>query len=124
MDIYVGHASSIRYRSELYQPIKESNLGEKHSIVLPHDKTEQPFESKDYLRNKCELFISEVSDASTGLGMEMGWAEEFDVPILCIHKEGEDISSSIPYIAREIESYSNRQELVDTIQSYVKKSEY
>lgn len=124
MNIYVGHPSSIHYREEVYKPIKESSIHQEHTVTLPHEKSEEPFDSKEYLANSCQLFIAEVSDASTGLGMEMAWADEYDVPILCVYKDGKEISSSIPVVAQDVRSYDSEQELIDTIKSYLNELQH
>jgi len=49
-------------------------LFKNHEIILPHDK--RNLISKDIIK-KCNLFIAEVSFPSTGLGIELGWANIF-----------------------------------------------
>lgn len=60
MQIYVGHSSSLDFRSELYQPIRDSRLDETRTFVLPHEDSDEPFESKPFLRGECDLVIAEV----------------------------------------------------------------
>lgn len=50
MDIYIGHSSSINYRKNLYQPLKESKIAEEHNLILPHEDSEEPFNSKEFLK--------------------------------------------------------------------------
>jgi hypothetical protein len=98
MKIYIGHSSSFNYQDNLYNPLRNSDLNEKHAIVLPHEDSEEPFNSKDYLKNRCDVFVAEVSEASTGLGIELGWADQYEIPILCIHRESSKPSSSISQV--------------------------
>jgi hypothetical protein len=98
MKIYIGHSSSFNYQDNLYNPLRNSDLNEKHAIVLPHEDSEEPFNSKDYLKNRCDVFVAEVSEASTGLGIELGWADQYEIPILCIHRASSKPSSSISQV--------------------------
>lgn len=72
MKIYVGHSSDIDFREELYEPLKSSRIAEEHKLVFPHEDSEELFDSKEFFRDECDLFIAEVSDSSTGLGIELG----------------------------------------------------
>ena len=119
MKIYVGHSSSFDFKQELYRPLRDSELDEKHEIVLPHEDSNELFDSKEFLRNECDLFIAEVSRPSTGLGIELGWADEYDVPILCVHKSGSDVSSSLEAVTDDIEEYENSRDLVSIMEKHV-----
>ncbi len=74
MKIYIGHSREYNYLEDLYMPLKTSLLFKNHEIILPHDK--RNLISKDIIK-KCNLFIAEVSFPSTGLGIELGWANIF-----------------------------------------------
>lgn len=120
MKIYVGHSSSLNYKENLYHNLRNSDLNKEHTIILPHENPEEQFNSKNYLKNKCDVFIAEVSKASTGLGIEIGWADLFKVPIICIHREGSKPSSSIPQITDNIKSYQDSREMVEVIEESIK----
>lgn len=117
MKIYVGHSSSIDFREKLYRPLKESSLTEEHDFVFPHEDSDELFDSKSFLREEADLFIAEVSEASTGLGIELGWADVFDVPVLCIHREGSEVSSSLQVLNGEVKSYG--EELVSEVEKFL-----
>lgn len=121
MKIYVGHSSSIDFREKLYRPLKESNLAE-HEFVFPHEDSGEPFDSKKFLSEEADLFVAEVSEASTGLGIELGWADLFDVPVLCIHREEARPSSSLQALEADVESYSSEEELVEAVKDFVEAS--
>ena len=122
MEIYVGHSSNLDYREVLYRPLRNSKLDKEHSLVLPHENSEEPFNSKDYLKNECEIFIAEVSEASTGLGIELGWADLYDVPIICVHKRGSEPSSSLPEVSDTIREYSGNKELLNLIEERINEN--
>jgi hypothetical protein len=120
MKIYVGHSSDLDYREELYDPLRESDLDEEHEIILPHEDSDEPFDSKEILRYECDLFVAEVSKPSTGLGIELGWADLYDVSIVCIYCEGSEVSSSLAAVTGDIKSYENSEELVSIIEDWIK----
>lgn len=119
MNIYVGHSSSLNYKDNLYRPLRDSDLNEEHTVILPHEDSEELFNSKDYLKNECDVFVAEVSEASTGLGIELGWAELFEVPIVCVHMEGSEPSSSLSKVTDSMESYQDSEELVEVIKKTI-----
>lgn len=121
MKIYIGHSSDIDFRSRLYDPVRGSELDDKHRIVFPHEDSDEPFDSRKFLREECDLFVAEVSEASTGLGIELGWADIHGVPIICIYREGENISGSIEEVADKVVSYSEPGEVPALILSQVKR---
>jgi nucleoside 2-deoxyribosyltransferase len=122
MKIYVGHSTSMEFRENLYQPLKDSRIAEKHEIVLPHD-SEEFFDSKRFLREECDLFIAEVSDASTGLGIELGWAEEFGLPVICVFREGSEPSGALKAVTKQVREYRYREELVKILEKSVREIE-
>lgn len=115
MKIYIGHASSLDFRENLYSWLEGSKLDEKHEIVLPHKESDELFDSREFLENKCDLFVAEVSEPSTGLGIELGWADIYDVPVVCIYREGEKFSGSIEAITDRVIGYSSPEEIPDLI---------
>lgn len=117
MKIYVGHPSSIDFVEELYEPLKQSSIAEKHELVFPHEESDAPFDSREFLREDCDLFVAEVSEPSTGLGIELGWADRSGVPIICFFRQGTEPSSSLEALDTEVKEYSSLEELVELIQS-------
>jgi hypothetical protein len=115
MDIYVGHSSSIDFKEQLYQPLRNSSLDDEHNIVLPHEDSDEPFNSKEFLRDECDVFVAEVSEASTGLGIELGWADLYEVPVICVYREDSNPSSSIAAVFNTVKQYSNADELVEVV---------
>ena len=116
--IYTGHSSSIDFRNKLYKPLKGSSIAEKHKLILPHDSDEF-FNSKSFLQNDCDLFVAEVSRASTGLGIELGWADEYSIPVAYVHQEGADPSPALEVITDRIHSYGSKDELVEIVREVV-----
>jgi hypothetical protein len=63
MKIYVGRSSAMDFRNGLYGPIRGSELDEEHEAVLPHEDSDDLFDSREFLREECDLFVAEVSEA-------------------------------------------------------------
>lgn len=119
MKIYVGHSSEMDYIEELYQPLRQSEIDEEHEIVLPHEHSDEQFDSREFLRDECDLFVAEVSKPSIGLGIELGWADEFGVPGLCVHSEEAEISSSVSVVAEDVQKYVSKKDLLELIRDRV-----
>lgn len=118
MNIYVGHSSGFDYQRNLYKPLKDSLLTEEHNIVLPHE-TEDLFDSRSFLEGRCELFIAEVSEASTGLGIELGWADLLDVEILLISREDAEVSGSLEALSASHLRYTESEDIPEIIESEI-----
>ena len=85
MRIYVSHSTTLNYRHSLYSPLKTSVLWQQHYFILPHDEQSDPINSKAII-SEVNLVIAEVSYPSTGFGIELGWANIANRPILCLHQ--------------------------------------
>ena len=105
MKIYVGHASSFDYKTELYKPLKELNL-EGVEFILPHEHTTEPRNSLEQMK-LIDLMLAEVSYPSTGLGIEIGWANALGKPVVGIHKTGTIPSPALVEVCREMVEYSD-----------------
>jgi nucleoside 2-deoxyribosyltransferase len=111
MRIYFCHGKDFDYRRELYAPIRASRWATGHDIVFPYEASDVPVDSLPIIRG-CDLAIAEVSSASTGLGIELGWAHLLGKPIVCVHRDDARISGSLRLIAERIVSYHDAGELL------------
>jgi len=116
MKIYVAHSRNFDFKKELYEPIRQSSLNDEHAFVLPHETSEESFNSKDFLKNEADLLIAEVSEPATGLGIELGWADSYEVPIVCIYRVGSKVSGSLKVVSKNFVEYSNSKELIYEIE--------
>lgn len=114
MKIYIGHSTSFDFKKELYEPLRNSELNKLHEITLPHENSDKQFNSKQYLKS-CDLMIAEVSFPSTGLGIELGWANLYNTPIVCIYKEGTKPSVAVYAVTDKTIGYSDFKDLIDKI---------
>jgi nucleoside 2-deoxyribosyltransferase len=114
MKVYVGHASSFDYKNQLYKPIRELNL-EGVEFILPHEHSDQPTNSLEQMKS-IDLMIAEVSYPSTGLGIEIGWANALGKPVVGIHKAGTKPSSSLAVVCRDVVEYTDQSSLKSKIE--------
>jgi hypothetical protein len=118
MKIYIGHSTELNYREDLYSPLKQSALAEEHELVFPHDSDDFS-NSREFLRDECDLVIAEVSKSSTGLGIELGWTSLFEVPVICVFRSGSDPSSSLKAVTDNFVEYSYKEELVSKLEGKI-----
>lgn len=119
MKIYLVHSSKYNFREELYKPLQNSDLNKKHEIVYLYDQTDKPGSTKDLIKS-CDLVVAEVSFSSMGVGIELGWASAFNVPIICAHKPGQIGSQFLNIITKHIFEYSDNHSLISHLDTLVK----
>ena len=121
MKIYFAHPRhGFDYEKELYQPIRSSALNKRYEIILPHETDREAVSSKEIIKI-CDLLCAEVSNAATGVGIEIGWANASDKPILCFYKKGSDISGSLKYVAREVIEYKDVGDFIVKLDEFLKR---
>jgi len=111
MRIYVAHSSSFDFRNLLYEPLRKGL--KEHDLVFPHE-TEETMDSREAI-GSCEAMIAEISYPSTGLGIEMGWADAKGLPIICIFKKGSKVSEAIKIVASEMVEYETGEQMASEI---------
>ena len=90
-----------------------SSLITKYKIILPHEK-EKFINSKETIKNS-DVVIAEVSYPSTGLGIELGWANILEVPIIFIYKRDSKLSSSLKILSGNFIEYQDSTELIEKL---------
>ncbi len=119
MKIYVSHSKNFDFKKELYEVLENSNLGQ--GFILPHKDSDTPFNTKELFQNKnCDLIIAEVSFPATGQGIELGWADIYKIPVVCIYKKGSKISGSLKIIADKFIEYKNAEDLINKLEEFLK----
>lgn len=111
MKIQVGHLKNFDFENELYEPIRNSSLFQKYEFLFPHEAEKTPPNSKETLKN-MDLFLAEVSSPSTGLGIEIGFAYLYNVPIICIYKKGSKIAGSLKFVTSHFIEYESSEDLI------------
>lgn len=108
MRLYLAYPRTFALATELENFLKNSNFGVE--IIFPHEKHKQMMTPKDLLRDS-DMMVAEVSDPALGVGIEMGFASAFDVPVYCFFRKGVVPSPSLPLVADEVMMYANKEEL-------------
>lgn len=122
MKIYIAHSKGFDFQNELYTPIKNSFLNKEHFFVFPHTESGEQFNSKEFFQKDCDLIIAEVSYSATGLGIELGWADILNVPIVCIYKKNSKPAGSLNVVTKTFFEYSDNEELVVKIAEAINNS--
>lgn len=120
MNIYISHPTAFDFHTELYQPIRNSKLNSQHTIALPHEHSDNQFDSKSFFKT-CDLIVAEVSYSSTGQGIELGWANLLHVPIICLYKHGAKFSGALKVISDTFIEYENQEDMIAKLTAEIKK---
>jgi nucleoside 2-deoxyribosyltransferase len=115
MNIFVTHSSNYDFKNDLYIPLRKSELNNLHTIFLPHEK-ETDIVTKDIIKT-CDIVIAEVSFPSTGQGIELGWANTYQIPIICIYKKDSKTSNSLNKITDTFIIYENSEDMIEKLTS-------
>jgi nucleoside 2-deoxyribosyltransferase len=112
MKLYLAHSTSFDYLREFYEPLRRE-LSD-HEIVYPHDENSEGVKSKEVIPT-CDAVIAEVSFPSTGQGIELGWADANNVPIICIYRKGSSVSTALRFISHEQYEYTSEVDMINQI---------
>lgn len=114
MKIYISHSKNFDFQKELYEPLKNSGL--KYEFIFPHENNLNAFNSKElFEKHLCDLVLAEVSFSSTGQGIELGWADIFQIPIACCYKSGSKISTSLRMVTKDFIEYDGSVDLINKL---------
>jgi len=119
LKIYISHSSKYDYINKIYEPIKKSNLMKLNSFFFPEEDKNKIVSTKNIIVDS-DLLIADVSLPSTGQGIEMGWANFAEIPIICIYEKGSKPSSSVKFVADLLIEYENAEDMVNKISNYIK----
>jgi hypothetical protein len=108
------------YENELYKPVRASALNQEYEIIFPHENEKGAISSKEIIRIS-DVVCAEVSYPATGVGIEIGWADSFEKPILCFYKKGSDVSGSLKFVAKQVIAYSDMQDFVTKLGESLKQ---
>lgn len=102
------------FLNQYYEPISNSNILATETLIFPHKNNEDNYNSREFY-STLDLFIAEVSDRATGLGIELGFAYDDGVPIYCISKKGLKPSRSLAAITDNFVEYETLNDMVEKI---------
>jgi hypothetical protein len=110
--VYVSHSKDFDFKNELYKVLRESSLNPKYQFFLPHENSDELASSKEFFKNECDVLVVEASYPKIGVGIEVGWADAFDVPLIVLIRKDFKLSASLKFIAKEIITYSSNEEML------------
>lgn len=110
MKIYIGHSREFNYEAELYRVIRADSELSSYNIILPHEDGKSFNWGREFY-SSLSLFIAEVSLPATGLGIELGWAYDSNVPIVCLSRRGAKVSSSLRAVTTQFYEYDSPDDL-------------
>jgi len=117
MKIYLSHKREGDFKAELYEPLRKLSA----EFIFPHENSDEPFDSKSLFTNKqCDVVLAEVSQPSIGQGIELGWANNYGIKIICIYKKGLKISNSLKQVSSTFIEYSDHTDLTDKLTMILK----
>lgn len=119
MRLYLTHSSGYDYKNELYTPIKRL-LTTEHTIIFPHDDSKEGVNSKDIIP-QCDAVLAEVSYSSTGQGIEIGWADANNIPIICFYQSDKAASTALNFINCQIITYENQHDMIIKLNAEIKE---
>ena len=117
MRIYVAHTTKFNFQDDLYEPLKKISGIE---FIFPHEGDVAPKSSKEIIK-KCSLMIAEVTRSSLGTGIEIGWADSFNLPIIFLIKKGNKIKDSLRIVSDKFIEYDALEEELENIEILINK---
>lgn len=122
MNIYIAHSREFDYQKDLYQPIRSDSELPQADIILPHEPGHDPNHGREFYTN-LDLVIAEVSYPATGLGIELGWASDDQVPIYCLYRQDCRPSGSLHAVTDKFYSYATESEMLQIMQQIINQAE-
>lgn len=121
MRIFISHSSKYDYINKIYEPIKNSNLSKSNIFFFPHEKNSKVINTKEII-SEYDLIIAEVLLPSIGQGIELGWADFANTPIVCIYEKGVKISSSLRFVTKQFIEYENVDDMIKKISNFIENN--
>lgn len=119
MKIYFGHSKNIDYENVIYKVVRNNDSLDKLNIILPHEKDKSAYNGRDSYKD-IDIFIADVSEKATGLGIELGWAFDDNVSIYYVYKKGSKLGSSLKCLSDKFYEYDDDMSLVKCIEEIIK----
>lgn len=113
---FVSHPSgSIQHTPTFFNAIND--FAKSHSNIrfyFPEETPEEIAQTKDEIESS-DLVLVEVSIASTGSGIELGWANAAKVPIIAFHQGGAEPSPAIKFATQDIHVYVTEEHILSVL---------
>jgi len=121
MNIYFGHSKDINYK-EYYESIEKSFDFNKYHFIFPHKESHNSRNGRDfYKRENIDLFIAEVSSPATGLGIELGFCFDEEIPIICFFKENIKYTNALKSVTNNFIPYQDLNDFIFKLKEVLEK---
>lgn len=120
MNIYFAHSKDFDYQNEYYKPIEKRKNLQNETLIFPHKYQSNNKHDRSFYSG-LDIFIAEVSYKATGLGIELGFASDDQVPIYCFYRGRTKPNSSLKCLTNYIKEYNSTEELILYIEEIVNK---
>lgn len=111
--IYVSHSKSFDFKTELYAPLKKL---ENFEFIFPHENSVSASSSKNIIKT-CDALIADISIPSHSVGIEIGWADAFRVPVIFIFRKDAKPSGSLRFISQEFIEYTTVADILPQLRA-------
>lgn len=111
MKFYAPHSRGFDFEKEWYAPLRELGSETGHEFVFPHEKSSVAENSKEAMK-VFDGVIAEVSFPSTGMGIELGWADMLEKPIILVYRADAAVSPSVLGLSDRVVVYSSGEEMI------------
>lgn len=118
MKIYFGHSKSMDYENVIYKVVRSNDKIKDYEIILPHEKDKNASNPREFYKD-IDIFIADVSEKATGLGIELGWAFDDGVSIYSVYQEGSKISNSVRCVCNNFYSYTDSDSLAKIVEEII-----
>lgn len=113
MKIFISHSRAFDFVNEVYQPLRQATFFKDQELILPHE-TDTFINTKPIIKT-VDLLIAEVSFPSTGQGIELGWANDANIPIIFIYKQGSNVSQSLFAVSETFLEYTTPDDMIQKL---------
>lgn len=121
LNVYFGHSKDIDYKL-FYEKIENYFDLNKYNFIFPHKKSAFSRNGRQfYKKENIDIFIAEVSMPATGLGIELGFAFDENIPVYCFYKNGCYPSRSLNTVTENIIEYIGMSDFFEKLQKVLEK---
>ncbi|MEX1997871.1 MAG: nucleoside 2-deoxyribosyltransferase [Candidatus Andersenbacteria bacterium] len=111
---FISHPSGgHRHTPIFFNALEQFAAEEKGRVELihPREKKEELHITKQDIAS-CDLVIAEVSIASTGSGIELGWANAAGKEVIAFYEGAEEASPAIQFVTKAIHPYITEEHII------------
>ena len=115
---FISHASGAAHHTPMFfKAVNKFAEGERGlTMILPHQEYEMIDKTKEDIE-AADLVLAEISIASTGSGIELGWASAARKPVIAFHQGASVISPSIQFVADAIHVYITEEDIIKVLKT-------